>query len=323
MNFPWHLPWPSSCIRNIAAAAAACSSCSRSLASWASAASGSTTSRIRFPSTLRCLASWTAAWSSSHRWALGATQASASSGSASTARTITAAWSTTTSPAASARRTGSCASVSSALASLTTRWVAARVVLVVWAHQFAVEVAPESSPILFFSPWAATRSFELRDPGLQTGQFRQSRSRLFGAHRPSRDLGQTVQHLAHLGGSDRDRVSPMPGRCGVGHGSIPAATTDSHGPEIRGYPPAVVTVGQRLFRSTTGFSRPATGAPHSATIVWSGRGLDTRSLVPRSRYSTTESQPDHRSPATRQAPSPAEDRHHRAFGRTTTTTINV
>ena len=104
------------------------------------------------------LASWSRAWSSSHCCAFGATQASASSGRASTALTITAAWSTSSSPAASAVRTGSCSSVSRALASLRSRWVAARVVLVWWAHQFAVEVAPASSPILLFSPWATTRS---------------------------------------------------------------------------------------------------------------------------------------------------------------------
>ena len=125
-------------------------------------------------------------------------------------------------PAASARRTGSCWSVSRAWASLRSRCAAARVGLVWWAHQFAVLVAPDSSPTRLVSAWAATRSFSSATRAsagsaraVSTGFPRRSSTTWTG--RPA-----SSSSSCDLGSSDRDRVSPMPGRCGAGHGSIQA-----------------------------------------------------------------------------------------------------
>ena len=123
----------------------------------------------RLPRMRRALASWISAWSSRNSSPSAATDRSRSSGSASTAATITRAWSGRTSPAARAARTGSwppswppsCAPswvVPRAVARLILRCASARVWRVWVAHQAAVEVAPESSPTWVVSAWAATRS---------------------------------------------------------------------------------------------------------------------------------------------------------------------
>ena len=87
-----------------------------------------------------------------------ATRGSRSAGSASTAATITWAWSTSSRPSASATRVGSNASDPNAAASRVLRCAAARVCFVACAHQFAVEVAPESASTSTVWPWWATRS---------------------------------------------------------------------------------------------------------------------------------------------------------------------
>ncbi len=160
MNFPWHLPWPSSCIRNIAAASAACSSCSNSLASWASAAAGSTTSRIRLPRIRRALASW---WAGLVEQPLLRLRCDPGLGFVGECvdgvdddrglvdqelgrrrvRGVPARARLCPTPWRASRRGGS-------RPGWSWWW---------WAHQFAVLVAPDASPIWFFSPWAATRSF--------------------------------------------------------------------------------------------------------------------------------------------------------------------
>ena len=72
---------------------------------------------------------------------------------------------------------------------------------------------------------------QLGHPGLDAGQREQRCPGFPIVHRPGRLVGQLVEEVLDLAGSDRDRVSPMPGRCGVGHGSIQASSTDSRGSE--------------------------------------------------------------------------------------------
>ena len=141
-----------------AAARALASSASNNLASWASPTSGATTSRMRRPRIRRPFASWSAAASSRCFSARATTPASTKSvGRASTASTITAAWSVRRPPAVSAIRTVSWASPSRS-ASLASRWASVRVILVWWAHQFVVDVAPRSSPTSHEVACRATRS---------------------------------------------------------------------------------------------------------------------------------------------------------------------
>ena len=266
MNFPWHLPWPSSCIRNIAAASAACSSCSSSLASWASAAAGSTDLEDSFAQDPQGLGVVVAAWSSSHCCALGATHDSASSGRASTARTMTAAWSTNSWPAASAARTGSCRSVSSALASFRSRWAAARVGLGGWAHQFAVtwrRTRRRSGS----SRRGLRRGASARPLVLRRGRVAQRLAGFLVGHRPGRLVGQLIERSSI---SAAATVIGCP-RCLVD--AVLVMDQSKHSPP---------TVMDRVSPYSTGVSRLGRGRPRTSTTVSSGgsRYAVARSSLP-------------------------------------------
>ena len=91
------------------------------------------------------------------------------SGSASTAAMITCAWSTSSRPSASATRTGSNTAEPNAAASLVLRCAAGRVCWVACAHQFAVEVAPDSASTSTVWPWCGDPGFELGRAGRPAG----------------------------------------------------------------------------------------------------------------------------------------------------------